>query len=52
MLQLFGATRKLVYSYKVEKDEVIGYGKKRQEVVHVPIEDPIIVRPDKHLNVT
>ena len=52
VLQLFGSTQRLVYSYKVEKDEVIGYGKKNQLVVRVPIEDPVIVRPEKHLNVT
>lgn len=52
VLQLFGSTQRLVYSYKVEKDEVIGYGKKNQQVVRVPIEDPVIVRPEKHLNVT
>jgi hypothetical protein len=36
----------------VKDDEVIGYGRRKQEVVRVPIEDPVIVRPEKHLNVT
>ena len=52
VLQLFGATQTLVYSYKVEDDQVIGYGRKKNEVVRVPIEDPVIVRSEKHLNVT
>ena len=52
VLQLFGATQWLIHSYKVEKDEVIGYGRRKQEVVRVPIEDPVIVRSEKHFNVT
>jgi nitrate reductase beta subunit len=52
VLQLFGATQRLIYSYAVKDDEVIGYGRRKQEVVRVPIEDPVIVRPEKHLNVT
>ena len=52
VLQLFGATQRLVYGYSVKDDEVIGYGRKGQEVVRVPIEDPVFVRPEKHLNVT
>jgi len=52
VLQLFGTTQKLIYGYKVNGDNVVGYGKRGQEVVRVPIEDPVIVRSDRHLNVT
>jgi nitrate reductase beta subunit len=52
VLQLFGSTQKLVFSYEVQKDEVVGYGKRKQVVVRVPIEDPVIIRSEKHLNVT
>jgi nitrate reductase beta subunit len=52
VLQLFGATQKLVYSYAVEEKQVIGFGLKKKEVVRVPIDDPVIVRPEKHLNIT
>lgn len=52
VLQLFGASQNLIYSYRVDGEEVVGFGKRRQEVVRVPIEDPVIVRSEKHLNVT
>jgi nitrate reductase beta subunit len=52
VLQLFGATQKLVYRYAVENTQVIGFGKNKQGVVRVPIDDPIIVRPEQHLNIT
>ncbi len=52
VLQLFGATQKLVYSYAVEDTQVIGFGKNKQEVVRVPIDEPVIVRAEQHLNIT
>jgi len=52
VLQLFGATQKIVFSYQVTNDEAIGYGRNGQEIVRVPIVEPVIVRPEKHLNVT
>jgi nitrate reductase beta subunit len=52
VLQLFGATQKLIYSYRVTDSDAIGYGRRDQEVVRVPIEEPVIVRPPDHLNIT
>jgi len=52
VLQLFGATQKLIYSYRITDSEAIGYGRRDQEVVRVPIEEPVIVRPPDHLNIT
>ncbi len=52
VLQLFGTTQKVIFSYDVTDAEAIGYGRDGQEVVRVPIVEQVIVRPDKHLNVT
>ena len=52
VLQLFGATQKLIYSFAVEEKHVIGFGKNKNEVVRVPIDEPVIVRPERHLNIT
>jgi nitrate reductase beta subunit len=52
VLQLFGATQKLVFSYAVEDQQVIGFGRDEKEVVRVPMEDPVIVRSQAHLNIT
>jgi nitrate reductase beta subunit len=52
VFQLFGATQDLIYSFKVTESEAIGYGKKKQEIIRIPIEDPVIIRAEKHLNVT
>jgi hypothetical protein len=51
-LQLFGATQKLIFSFAVEEKFVVGFGKNKKEIVRVPIEEPVIVRPEKHLNIT
>jgi len=52
VLQLFGSTQKLIFSYEVTDREAIGFGKQGQEVVRVPIDEPVIVRPETHLNIT
>ena len=52
VLQLFGATRSLIYSYEVSADTAIAFGKDGAEIVRVPINDTVIVRPERHLNIT
>ncbi len=52
VLQLFGVTQKLIYSYKVNTDAITAYNKEGAEIMTVPIEEPVIVRPEKHLNIT
>ena len=52
VLQLFGATQKIIYAYDVTDTEAVGYGKDGAEVVRVPIVEPVIVRSDQHLNIT
>ena len=52
VLQLFGATQRLLYGYEITDTEAIGLGRQGQVVVRVPIEEQVIVRPEKHLNIT
>jgi len=52
VLQLFGATQLLISTFKVNDGEAIGYNARGREIIRVPIEDPFILRPEKHLNVT
>lgn len=57
LLMLFTSTDKIVFSYKVEGDvnkgHCIGYDKSGEEVVRVPLKEPIIIRQphDKERNV-
>ena len=52
VLQLFGATQRLLYSFEVTPDEAIGFDRDGAEVVRVPINEPVVVRPSQHLNIT
>ena len=52
VLQLFGVTQALIASYDITADDAIGYAADGAEVVRVPIYDSVIVRPDRHLNIT
>ena len=52
ILQLFGVTQKLIFSYKVNADSITAYNKDGKEIMTVPIDEPVIVRPEKHLNIT
>ena len=52
VLQLFGATQRLLYSFEVTTDDAIGYDEAGVEVVRVPIYERVIVRADTHLNIT
>ena len=57
LLMLFGCTAKVIHSYAVEGDiktgHAIGYNEKGQEIIKVPIKEPIIIREkhDKERNV-
>lgn len=48
LLMLFGSTGKIVHSFAVEGDietgHCIGYDNKGQEIIRVPIKEPIIIR--------
>jgi nitrate reductase beta subunit len=52
VLQLFGTTRTLICSYRVTGEEAIGYDQDGKELVRVPLEEPIYVRANRHLNIT
>lgn len=44
LLSLFGSTPNSVSHYAVKNDEAIAYGEKRQELVRVPVREPVFVR--------
>jgi nitrate reductase beta subunit len=52
LLQLFGTTTRILPRFRVSGKEAIGYDAEGKESVRVPMEEPVIVRPEKHLNVT
>jgi len=52
VLALFGATRRIITSFNITSTDAVGYDDNGVEVVRVPIEDPVIVRPENHLNIT
>lgn len=57
LLMLFGATDKIIHSFKVEGDipdgRCIGYDEKGGEIVRVPLKEPVVIRKefDEKLNV-
>ncbi len=52
VLQLFGATQRLIYSFDVTSTEAVGYDQDGGEIMRVPIVEPVVVRAAKHLNIT
>lgn len=52
VLQLFGVTQRIIYSYDFSDDEVVGFDEKKKEINRVPLEEKVLVRPEKHLNTT
>ncbi|MBI5125333.1 MAG: 4Fe-4S dicluster domain-containing protein [Planctomycetes bacterium] len=52
VLQLFGVTQKLINCYEVTADTIIAYGKEHKELMRVPINEAVLVRDEKYLNVT
>ena len=47
LLHLFGSTDKIVHSFAVGKNEVIGFNEKGEEIVRVPLVEPLQIRPHK-----
>lgn len=52
VLQLFGATQKILASYEITATHAIGYDADGLEAVRVAIQDELVVRPEQHLNIT
>jgi nitrate reductase beta subunit len=52
VLQLFNSIQVVISKYKVTEKEAIAYDDDGRELVRVPIEEPIYIRPKKHLNIT
>jgi nitrate reductase beta subunit len=52
VLQLFGTTQIVISSYEVTDKEAIGYDETGKELVRVPIDEPVYIRPRQHLNIT
>lgn len=50
LLHLFGSTEFIPHKFKVGKNEVIGYDEKGNELVRVPIVEPVQFRPEKDAN--
>jgi nitrate reductase beta subunit len=46
-LTLFGCTQGIVGAYKVEGDYTVGFDDKGNELLRVPIKEPVIIRPEK-----
>ena len=50
LLMLFGATDRIVHSFKVEGEisdgQCIGYDEKGVEIVRVPLTEPVIIRKE------
>ncbi|HEY3364841.1 MAG TPA: 4Fe-4S dicluster domain-containing protein [Symbiobacteriaceae bacterium] len=52
VLQLFGATDRIITSYKIDGDYAVGFGEDGKEVVRTAIYDTVIVRPEDRHNIT
>jgi nitrate reductase / nitrite oxidoreductase, beta subunit len=52
VLQLFGTTQIVISTYEVTDKEAIGYDEDGAELVRIPIEEPVYIRPRQHLNIT
>jgi nitrate reductase beta subunit len=52
ILQLFGTTQIVISTYEVTDKEAIGYDEAGNELVRVPIDEPVYIRPRQHLNIT
>lgn len=51
VLQLFGSTQLVIWSYEVNETEAIGFGQDGKEIIRVPIFEPKYVRPPIHMNI-
>lgn len=46
-LTLFGCTQGIVDSYRVDGDYTVGFDGRGNEILRVPLKEPVIVRPEK-----
>ena len=44
-LLLFGSTPKIIHSFKVKGDKVLGYDEEGKKVAEVPFKEPVYIRP-------
>jgi len=52
VLQLFGATDRIIHSYRIEDEEAVGFDEKGAEVVRTAIYEKVQVRPADRHNIT
>jgi nitrate reductase beta subunit len=50
VLSLFRSTQKILEKFNINSNQAVGYDAKGQEVIRVPIDEPVIVRPPKYHN--
>jgi nitrate reductase beta subunit len=49
---LFRTTRKIIETFNINSNHAVGYDAKGQEIIRVPIDEPVIVRPPRYHNTT
>ncbi|MFQ5871767.1 MAG: 4Fe-4S dicluster domain-containing protein, partial [Candidatus Geothermarchaeales archaeon] len=52
LLQLFGVTQRIIHRFKVTSTEAVAYEDSGKEIIRVPLEDKMIVRPPIYHNIT
>ncbi|BDG61999.1 4Fe-4S dicluster domain-containing protein [Caldinitratiruptor microaerophilus] len=52
VLQLFGATDRIIARYRLEGEAIVGFDDRGAEVVRVPIDEKVQVRPADRMNIT
>lgn len=52
LLQLFGVTQQIIEKFKITETHAIGFDGSGKEIVRVPIDEPVIVRPANFQNIT
>ena len=50
VLSLFRSTRKIIERFNINSNQAIGYDAKDHELIRVPIDEPVIVRPPRYHN--
>jgi nitrate reductase beta subunit len=51
LLQLFGSSQMVIWSYQITDKDAIGFDEAGHELIRVPIHEPVYVRPKTHLNI-
>ncbi len=52
VFSLFRTTRKIIEKFNINSTQAVGYDAKGQEIIRVPIDEPVIVRPPRYHNTT